>query len=90
MCIRDSICYVQNVRFEIESFFKMLNCLVWNNIVVKMLQKVQGVIEVYICVGFVCLVPVSYTHLDVYKRQVGGCLPLVARLFRIPVPPGGG
>ena len=35
----------------------MLNCLVWNNIVVKMLQKVQGA--------------VSYTHLDVYKRQ--GC-----------------
>ena len=28
----------------------MLNCLVWNNIVVKMFQKVQGVIDVYICV----------------------------------------
>ena len=52
----------------------MLNCLVWNNIVVKMFQKVQGVIDVYICVlmtGYErCTVSVSYTHLDVYKRQV--------------------
>ena len=38
--------------------------------VVKMFQKVHGVIGVYICVS---MIAVSYTHLDVYKRQGGYC-----------------
>ena len=29
--------------------------------------------------------PVSYTHLDVYKRQDGECLHLICHLRRIPI-----
>ena len=38
-------------------------------------QKLAGVLKILVTITFVCnlivlpLVPVSYTHLDVYKRQ---------------------
>ena len=58
MCIRDSNYYLE-VKEKDRIYYEVYS-----------LPRAEEVPEGYKELSFVCLRPVSYTHLDVYKRQV--------------------
>ena len=65
MCIRDSYTIFGNVPIDMELEAKEANSQVGENTY----EIMWGLPQDIILSKLPCLVPVSYTHLDVYKRQ---------------------
>ena len=77
MCIRDSICAVKAVSFKLFHS----KCAVFCNILFRYRLNTYTPVTKQLCDAYdkyskgcvgVKPVPVSYTHLDVYKRQLQG------------------